>query len=379
MVVMKINLLAGAKGSTGFARYTNELYNCLREMDVDVHLVEPQPAEPPGFVTSMFKRMGWDMRTFLTNYPLMVGAPKDGLLHITNQNLGTAMLFKRPEPAVITVHDIIPYILRRDRYLSGYTSAAHRIVDMLAMIGVKKARTIIADSRYTKDTLLQHLGINPERIHVVYLGVDRCRFYPIDVPDDFYEKYGLDKDISYVLFVGSEDPRKNLDFLLRAFALVRKERKDVQLLKVGAARFIQSRHKSIELIEQLGIEDAVRFLDEVGDGDLPLFYNAAKVFAFPSFYEGFGLPALEAMSCGTPVVASDRSSVPEVVADAGIIVDASDERAWAEAILGVLDSPSLQQQLGSLGLQRAQHLSWEKTAEETVKVYTIVDDPREVK
>ena len=370
---MKVNLLAGAKGSTGFSRYTNELYACLREMSIDAHLVEPKPLEPPVFATAMFRRIGWDVRTFLINYPLMVKTPTDGLLHITNQNLGTALLFKRLGPTVITVHDIIPYTLRRDQNLSGYTSTAHRIVDMLAMVGVKKAKTIIADSQYTKDTLVQELDIAPERIHVIYLGVDRSRFHPMDVPHKFFDRYGLDKDMSYLLFVGSEDPRKNLDTLLRAFDLVREERKDVQLLKVGAARFIQSRHKSLELIDQLGIADSVKFLDEVGDDDLPLFYNAAKVFAFPSLYEGFGLPALEAMACGIPVVASDRASVPEVVADAGMLVAASDEQAWAEAILEMLDNMTVRQQLVSMGLQRAQYLSWEKTAEETVRVYGTIN------
>ena len=366
---MKVNLLAGTKGSTGFSRYTDELYACLREMSIDAHLVEPKPLEPPVFATAMFRRMGWDVRTFLINYPLMIKTPTDGLLHIANQNLGTAMLFKRLGPTVITVHDIIPYSLRRDRNLSGYSTAAHRIVDMLAMVGVKKAKTIIADSQYTKDTLVQELDIAPERIHVIYLGVDRSRFHPMDVPHKFFDRYGLDKDTSYVLFVGSEDPRKNLDTILRAFALVRKERKDVQLLKVGAPRFMQSRHQSAELIEQLGIADAVRFLDEVGDDDLPLFYNAAKVFAFPSLYEGFGLPALEAMACGTPVVASDRASIPEVVGDAGMLVDARDENAWARAILEILATTEPDQRMVSKGLERAQYLSWERTAEETIKVY----------
>ncbi|MSQ15675.1 MAG: glycosyltransferase family 1 protein [Dehalococcoidia bacterium] len=369
---MKINLIARVQGGgTGLARYAQELYPRLREIGVDVCMTEPRPADLPDFTEGVFKRVGWDTRTFLTNYPLMAQVPEEGLLHLASQNLGGMLLFRHLEPVVITVHDIIHYLLRRDSYLSSYTHAAHRFFDRVAMVGVKKAGTIIADSQYTKNTLIDHLDIPAERIHVVYLGVNQSRFHPVDVRDDFFENYGINRDTKYILFVGSEEPKKNFNLLLRAFAIIREERKDVELLKVGAAGFVYGRPRSIRLAEELGVGDAVRFLDEVSDEDLPLFYSAAKVFAFPSLYEGFGFPALEAMACGAPVVAANRTSIPEIVGDAAMLADAYDPAAWAKAILDVLDSQGLGQKMSAMGLERAQEFSWGKTAEETVKVYNI--------
>jgi glycosyltransferase involved in cell wall biosynthesis len=157
--------------------------------------------------------------------------------------------------------------------------------------------------------------------------------------------------------------------LIRAFARVRSRLPAAQLVKVGAPHFTAERQLLLNLVDELGLDGSVRFLDHVPDEDLRLFYNVATVFVLPSFYEGFGLPALEAMSCGTPVVASDRASLPEVVGQGGTLLDPDDATALADRIGDLLADPHRRAAASEAALQQAARFSLARQAEETLAVY----------
>jgi len=179
-------------------------------------------------------------------------------------------------------------------------------------------------------------------------------------------RYGLGKE--FILGIGSADPRKNIAGLVSAYARLPKEHRiRYQLGIVWTHSFLQQ--ELLNLIDQLGVHGRVRFLEGVSDKDLAQLYNAATLFVFPSHYEGFGLPPLEAMACGTPVVAANNSSIPEVVGDAGLLVDSTDFNALVTAIERALGDAALRTELSQKGLDRARQFSWERFGKETLKVY----------
>jgi glycosyltransferase involved in cell wall biosynthesis len=243
------------------------------------------------------------------------------------------------------------------------------MMDAIAMRGLKRADRLIADSHYTKSTLVDALGIREERIDVVHLGVDSQRFRPATVPAAFRARHNLPNDRPYILFVGSEDPRKNLRLLFKAFARVRLDVPDAMLLKVGAPAFDEQRAANLRLCADLGIADAVRFFDDVPEDDLPNFYRLASVLAFPSLYEGFGFPVLEALASGTPVVAADASSIPELVGDAATLIDGTSVDAFASALTETLHSGAGDEQPR---VTHAAAFSWSRTIESTLAIYLSV-------
>jgi alpha-1,3-rhamnosyl/mannosyltransferase len=179
-------------------------------------------------------------------------------------------------------------------------------------------------------------------------------------------KYGLPE--YFVLYLGSNKPHKNLGRLVEAWAQFRNSKFEIRSLVVAGhwdSRYPQAQQKATEL----GLGEAVRFLGDVSEADLPALYNLATVFAFPSLYEGFGLPPLEAMACGTPVVCANTSSLPEVVGDAALLFDPLDVPALAAALAQALSDADLRTALHARGLARARLFSWERTARETLAVY----------
>jgi glycosyltransferase involved in cell wall biosynthesis len=355
----------------GLARYTASLCEALERAGVPFRLVVPRHPWPVRVVHRLLWPLGWDVRTFFTTYPLAADLEMGVLTHLTAQQMAT-LLWLRPDlhPVVVTVHDIVPYLTRRQRDLQAYGGIWERWLDALVTRALARADALIAVSAYTRETVVQALGYPAERVWIVLEGVDHALFHPKKVPPDFDARYGLDPRGRYVLYVGSENPRKNLPFLLRAFARLRQAMPDVRLIRVGAVQYLPQARALQEQIEHLGLSDAVIHYPSVPDEDLALFYNRADLFVFPSLYEGFGLPALEAMACGTPVVCSDAASLPEVVGDAALRVSPTDEEGWAEAMRRALTDVSLREELRARGLERARAFTWERTAQETVRVYT---------
>ena len=207
-----------------------------------------------------------------------------------------------------------------------------------------------------------------ERIAVVYEGVDHQLFRPV-------ERRLVDSP--YLLFVGSEHPRKNLVGLLEAFRVLKGEGrfKDLKLVKVGRAGGAEAafRQATLKAVQDLNLSTEVIFTEYLPEEDLPAYYSGAECFVFPSFYEGFGLPLLEAMACGCPVVVSNRASLPEIAGGAAPAVDPSDAEGLAGAIREVLTDQGYRRELIKKGLARAAEFSWRQTAEATRRVYQEVE------
>ena len=364
---------ATAGAPTGLSRYAQSLYNALAAAGINVIAQTPPRLPLPGILA----KTGYDLGAFLASYPVWASySRRASIYHLTSQNLATLLtLLRPPVPTVVTVHDIIPFVLRNNVRLSSYRHVFDRWADRCALAGLSRADAIIADSAATRRDLRKHVGIAADRIAVVPLGVDSEHFRPRCVSDSVLRSFGLDAAARYVLYVGSEALHKNVTGLMEAFARVSARLPDVRLLKAGAPHAAAQRQELVRLVKRLGLNGKVIFLDAVADADLPLLYSLATVFVSPSLYEGFGLPALEAMACGTPVVCFDAASLPDVVGDAGILVPAGDTEGLAEGILAVLNDDALRRQLIEAGLARARAFTWERTARMTIDVYQTLASP----
>lgn len=260
---------------------------------------------------------------------------------------------------VITVHDLnfihFPQFLTGDalRYYSGQIEWA-----------IRKADHILADSFHTRDDLLSLLGVPAEKVTAVHLAADE-RFRPTsELP--ILQKYDL--ETGYILFVGTLEPRKNIPTLLQAYRILLDRGAQEPLVLVGRAGWLSE--GIFEALDRLKLRPHVRILDDVvGVDPLLQFYNGARLLVIPSFYEGFGLPALEAMACHTPVVAANRGSLPEIVADAGLLIDPEDPEELASAIERGLNDDQLRTDLIEKGARQAARFSWRETARHTLVVY----------
>ncbi len=266
-----------------------------------------------------------------------------------------------PVPTVITIHDLA--FIRFPQTFRAY----NRIyLDLATRLSARRASRILAVSEHTKREVVGLLGIPPERV-IVTPNAARSHFRP-PAPaaiEQLRARYGLPE--RFVLYVGTLEPRKNLTTLLEAFALVSRSVPDVPLL-IGGGKGWMCEPIFVRL-EQLNLRDRVKFAGYIPEEELPLWYAAATVFVFPSIYEGFGMPPLEAMACGTPVITSNTSSLPEVVGDAGLMVAPTDPIALAEAIRRVLVDADLRAELRQRGLVRARRFSWADTAAKTLAAY----------
>jgi glycosyltransferase involved in cell wall biosynthesis len=264
--------------------------------------------------------------------------------------------------SVITVHD-----LNFLHYPEFLTAESRRYYNGQIAWAVRRADHILADSHATKADLVSMLRVAPEKVTVVHVAADPA-YRPLAEAEArrVAAKYGLKP--GYLLFVGTLEPRKNLPGLLQAYRLLRNARATEEpLVLVGGKGWLYG--EIFERVEALYLAEHVRFLHDVPDADLPGLYSAAGVLTTPSFYEGFGLPALEAMSLGTPVVVSDRASLPEVVGQAGLLVDPDDPEDIARALGRVLSDEVLRTRMREQGLVQAAHFSWDRAARETLAVY----------
>ena len=280
-----------------------------------------------------------------------------GIIHLPNQHFARYALFRR-RPFIVTVHDIARFRFSYDR-----ETLIERLMLKIDVLGIKRAADIIATSQHTRDDLIQYLGIPGERITVIYNGSDCRVFKPLNGE-------GESLDGRYILYVGSERPRKNLGRLFEAFAELKPEFNGLKLVKVGpVGRSRTYRQDTMQKLNCLAIKDDVVFVDYVEENDLASYYVSAELLAYPSFYEGFGLPPLEAMCSGCPVVTSNTSSLPEVVGEAGIMVSPDDTGGWVEAMRRVLTDNELRDEMVRKGLEQSRKFSWDRTAQQTLEVY----------
>ncbi len=282
--------------------------------------------------------------------------PQCDLMHIISQNL--SFLVPRDGNALVTCHDIAPLFVPGKPWVKWARRWLYS--------GLPRARAVMADSRATATDLIQTYRMPADRIRVIPLGVDRSLFRPMD-KEECRRRLGLPLASRVVLNVGIDKWRKNIAGLVRAMGLLIARIPEVLLIRIG-----RPSKKTRELIRVLGLDRNVKHVGSCSDEDLNHFYNAADVFVFPSFYEGFGLPPLEAMACGTPVVSSNRTSLPEVVGEAGILIDPEDVSALAKRIEQVLADRRLARELSERGLAHVAQFSWENTANATAEVYRSV-------
>jgi glycosyltransferase involved in cell wall biosynthesis len=262
-------------------------------------------------------------------------------------------------PFVITVHDL-SFLF----YPQGFRPLNRIYLQFLTQLSARRARRVIAVSHSTKRDLVQHYGLPPDKVDVIHNGVDASfRPLPTDQVAEFRSRSRLPG--RFVLFVGTLEPRKNVAGLIEAYARLPKERPP--LLLVGGKGWLYD--DIFARVEALNLSDEVHFVGYVPAEDLPYWYNAAELFVYPSLYEGFGLPPLEAMACGTAVITSTASSLPEVVGEAGLLVDPAEPAALARAMEQVLSDRELRETVRAAGRVRAQGFSWERTARCTVDSY----------
>jgi glycosyltransferase involved in cell wall biosynthesis len=264
-------------------------------------------------------------------------------------------------PTVLTVHDLAFFRVPEFAYptLRVYLQ---RVVPR----SVRRATHVIAVSEATRRDVIEVLGIRPERVSVVHEGVSR-RFHP---PSDLdaARRTALRLGIAgpYILSVGTLEPRKNYVRLIEAFAGLRRAGIEHTLVLAGRPGWLNE--PIFSAIDSLGLREHVRVVEPT-DADLPALYGAADLFVYASLYEGFGIPPLEALACGTPTVSSNAASLPEVVGSAALLVAPEDVDGLRSAMLRVLDDPGLQAELRARGPEQSGQFTWERAAEATVEIY----------
>ena len=297
--------------------------------------------------------------------------------------IGKVELFHSPDftlpptlpgvPTLLTVHDL-SFIRDPDSAWPSLRAFLNKAVPR----SVKRATHVLADSQATKDDLIELFGTPAEKITVLYSGVE-ARFAPVRDPvkiDRVCAKYQLPRP--FILSVGTLQPRKNYGRLIEAFAQIFRHPStplrsvqnafaDWHLVITGGKGWM---FESIfEQVKQLGLESRVHFPGFVDDADLPVLYSAADLFAYVSLYEGFGLPLLEAMACGTPVIGSNTSSLPEVIGEVGAQVDPRNVDDITHALMRMMGEPELRERSIGMGLERAKLFTWDKAAKELLTIY----------
>jgi glycosyltransferase involved in cell wall biosynthesis len=272
---------------------------------------------------------------------------------------------------------LLPYLTRTPSVFTLYDltyrvqPATHNILNRLYLTllmptFLRRAGAVIAISESTRRDVLRAYRLDPARVTVVYGGVDPS-FCPTPPAAQavLRQKYALPD--RFILSVGTIEPRKNLTALLDAYHTLCQSDPELGLVIAGRRGWRSAGF--FERLRALGLAAEVRLLGPVPDADLPALYSAAAVFAYPSLYEGFGLPPLEALACGTPVIASNTSSLPEVVGDAGLLVAPHDVARLAACIKTVLADTALRAEMRARGLMQARRFTWEATARATLQVY----------
>ncbi|WP_333887687.1 glycosyltransferase family 4 protein [Clostridium sp.] len=264
---------------------------------------------------------------------------------------------------IVTIHDLIPYILPETvgkGYLFKFLKEMPKIIN--------SSDGIITVSNCSKRDILKFFPIKEDKIFVTPLAADK-KYRPLDKDKCKYKihaNYNIENP--FILYIGGFSPRKNVSSLITAFSKIHKKLdKNYDLIIVGSNKDDSDILKNLSI--DLNIDKNIKFTGFVEEKMMPIFYNACDIFIYPSLYEGFGLPPLEAMSCGTPVIASNISSIPEVVGDGGILINPCDMENFMYSIEALINDINIREDLSLKALKQANNFSWEKTAEKTIEIY----------
>jgi glycosyltransferase involved in cell wall biosynthesis len=353
---MKIALVNFAPPESGIGKYVFGLFERLGNQGIDADMIHCDTEGDVRFDHSRIKvlrsRIRWPFsgKTLLSQYyyfPCRI-PPGYDLYHITSGGLSRVARFKKP--CVLTHHDLAPL------FLPQMYSFPLRVWEKLTLRHYKEADKIIAISERSRDELLELGIVSPEKIRVIHHGYDERLYHPVP-KTEARERLGLPQDKKIILNVGSEDPRKDVPGLLKAVYKVQKEIPDVILVRVGAADSAnEALKKQISVKQYQGIPEA----------QMPLFYNSADLFAFPSIYEGFGLPVIEAMACGIPTIVT---SALKLFHSCCAVVPVQNADALAASIYEILTDPQRHRDLSLSALEEAKKYTLSQEADETYKVY----------
>ena len=351
---------------TGIGTYTENLLKSLLSIDIK----NKYSIYWSGNDYSSFKKTNSSIkmaskryhRFFQEHYfPMDIKNNSIDIYHISQNGIGLSENIDCLK--VVTIHDLIPYIMPETvgkGYLLKFLRYMPRVIEF--------SDAIITVSNCSKNDILKFFPVDPNKIFVTPLAADKI-YKPMDkkyCKNYLNKKYGINN--KFILYIGGFSSRKNVDLLIKAFEMVKSSlQEDIKLLICGA------RKDAIENLQTISdnskVCESIIFTDYVEGYDLPIFYNACEIFVYPSLYEGFGLPPLEAMSCGAPVITSNISSITEVAHDGAILINPSDVNALSTNIYDLLTDKSKKDYWSKKGLLRSCDFSWIKTAEQTLTVY----------
>lgn len=352
---------------TGIGHYTDALAESLARIHTDHQYTLLSPfdfAFPANHGTpSNLSKMYFPVRSvfrkwWLVGLPSMLQISPFDVFHGTNYCIPVFA----PCPTVVTVHDLSLFNQSHTHEDDNVRRGKRRIPIMM-----RRASKIIAPSEWTRREIMEHFHVSAERIRVIQEAA-RKEMVPLTAEQSagVLGKHGLTGP--FLLFVGTIEPRKNLLVLLRAYhEMLQTTEHRPRLVICGGSGW--KNEEVFQLVDELELGEMVRFLGYVADEDLPALYSTAECFLYPSVYEGFGLPPLEAMACGAPVITSNASSLPEVVGEAGLMHPAEDHRALAGLIARLLDDRQAREHYRQAALQRSAQFSWDRAARETQAVY----------
>jgi glycosyltransferase involved in cell wall biosynthesis len=371
-----IDYTSAATQDAGIGRYTRELMRALLAQPSHHRYSFFYASRNPIDQSAIHNRQSAIHRLPFHDKWLMRGWQRLRLPIPVELIVGRVDLFHSPDftlpptlpgvPTLLTVHDL-SFIRDPDSAWPSLRAFLNKAVPR----SVKRATHVLADSQATKSDLIELFGTPAEKISVLYSGVE-ARFAPVRDRaeiDRVCAKYQLPRP--FILAVGTLQPRKNYGRLIEAFARLR----DYHLVIAGGKGWMVE--TIFEQVHRSGLEGRVHFPGFVDDADLPALYSAADLFAYVSLYEGFGLPLLEAMACGTPVIGSNTSSLPEVIGEAGLQVDPRSVDDIARALQQMIDRPELRERAIEAGLERAKSFTWEKAARELLTIYDQVASVRQ--
>lgn len=400
-----LNALFWPQERTGSGQYTRHLWQALDRSGPDeYHLLAYEPlaasldSVSPAEIRSipapeLVKRAGgnatkvwWEQQGLPQ---LVLQSARNNLRYdVVHYPYFAAPLQKLPPPTglIITIHDLIPLAL--PEYAP---SVPLKLYFRLVSAAARRADLILADSEHSKKDILRFLKVPERRVQVVYLGVDE-RYRPDSLAPEqrreLFRRYGLEGDERILFYLGGFDRRKNVLTLIEAFGQALPRLKEIEQSDGGGRWVLALGGKAhnnnpamypdlqgpVRRIFGAG-EDAnrVKFLGPVAEGDKPLLYRTADLYAFTSLYEGFGLDPLEALASGAPVICSNATSLPEVVGNAARLVAPSEVAAWRDAIVELAASPEKRAELSAAGPPQAAKFTWHKTAERTLQLYNVVE------
>ncbi len=354
---------ANLPNPTGVERYAAELIRNLAQIDSTNEYVLYFRTPPQDW----FKQLPANFKIRLIPFPKfwtqirlsweMLWHPVDVLMI-----LASVLPIYHPKNSVFTAHDIA-----YEFFPQAFTPFMRNYLVWSTRFAVKRAARIVTVSQATKDDIVRIYGADAGKIVPIHLGVDeKYRPMPYDETQSVLDKYGLSHK-KYILFVGTMQPRKNIPKLVEAYEKLRRDNHlEEKLVIVGGKGWLWQ--PIMQKIETSPVRDSIKVMDYVPSEDLPALYAGASLLTLPALYEGFGLPPLEAMASGTPVVVSNISSLPEVVGDAGVLVDPNNVDSIADGLLKALVDPQLREQMAKKGLERAKQFSWRACAEQTLKL-----------